>query len=203
MAPKYKVTYFNLMALGEPIRYILSQGGVEFEDDRIEKEEWPTHKKDTPYGQMPVLEVEGKKAHQSTSICRYLGKEFGLAGENNWESLQIDATADTLVDLRIAIKDALRADEATKVQKKEKLMKETIPFYLTRLDKQVEENGGYFVNKKLSWADLYFAAFAEVCIGILETDFVADYPNLKSLVDKVWNLPNIKTWRAKRPKTSK
>lgn len=29
-----KLSYFNVTALGEPIRYLLSYGGVEFEDDR-------------------------------------------------------------------------------------------------------------------------------------------------------------------------
>jgi hypothetical protein len=41
MAPTYKLTYFNVKALGEPIRFLLSYGGIEFEDHRIEKEEWP------------------------------------------------------------------------------------------------------------------------------------------------------------------
>jgi prostaglandin-H2 D-isomerase / glutathione transferase len=29
-----KLSYFNVTALGEPIRYLLSYGGVEFEDER-------------------------------------------------------------------------------------------------------------------------------------------------------------------------
>jgi hypothetical protein len=29
-----KLSYFNVTALGEPIRYLLSYGGIEFEDDR-------------------------------------------------------------------------------------------------------------------------------------------------------------------------
>jgi Glutathione S-transferase, N-terminal domain. len=41
MAPVYKLTYFNVMALGEPIRFLCSYGGVEFEDNRIEHEDWP------------------------------------------------------------------------------------------------------------------------------------------------------------------
>jgi len=40
MAPTYKLTYFNVAALGEPIRFLLSYGGVEFEDHRIDSEEW-------------------------------------------------------------------------------------------------------------------------------------------------------------------
>ena len=41
MAPAYKLTYFNVKGLGEPIRFLLSYGGIEFEDHRIVGEEWP------------------------------------------------------------------------------------------------------------------------------------------------------------------
>ena len=33
---KYAVTYFNIEALGEPIRMLLSYGKVDFEDRRVE-----------------------------------------------------------------------------------------------------------------------------------------------------------------------
>lgn len=51
-------------------------------------------------GQMPVLEVDGLRVHQSISIARYLAKRVGLAGANDWESLQIDSAVDTVNDLR-------------------------------------------------------------------------------------------------------
>lgn len=38
---KYVLTYFNIKALGEPIRLLLSYGKIDFEDRRIEKEDWP------------------------------------------------------------------------------------------------------------------------------------------------------------------
>jgi hypothetical protein len=41
MAPTYKLTYFNVKGLGEPIRFLFAYGGIEFEDFRIEKQEWP------------------------------------------------------------------------------------------------------------------------------------------------------------------
>lgn len=44
MAPKYKLTYFNLRGRGELIRLILAQAGVEYEDIRIEKDKWPAMK---------------------------------------------------------------------------------------------------------------------------------------------------------------
>ena len=53
-----------------------------------------------PFGQVPVLDVDGKKINQSTAICRYLAKQYGLAGKDDWEALEIDATVDTIHDLR-------------------------------------------------------------------------------------------------------
>ena len=45
MAPAYKLTYFNSKGLAEPSRYILAYAGVEFEDIRIEKQDWEPIKK--------------------------------------------------------------------------------------------------------------------------------------------------------------
>lgn len=42
--PQYKLTYFPVKALGEPIRFLLSYGGVDFVDDRFERENWPNLK---------------------------------------------------------------------------------------------------------------------------------------------------------------
>ena len=53
-----------------------------------------------PFGKVPVLEVDGKKIDQSTAISRYLAKQCGLAGKNDWESLEIDSTVDTIHDVR-------------------------------------------------------------------------------------------------------
>lgn len=51
-------------------------------------------------GQMPVLEVDGKRVHQSIAILRYVAKLVGLSGANDWENLQIDGAVDTVNDLR-------------------------------------------------------------------------------------------------------
>lgn len=42
--PTYKLHYFNLKALGEPIRMLFAYGGIEFEDIRVESSEWPALK---------------------------------------------------------------------------------------------------------------------------------------------------------------
>ncbi len=41
---KIKLTYFNLRGRAEIARLILAQAGVEYEDRRIQREEWPAMK---------------------------------------------------------------------------------------------------------------------------------------------------------------
>lgn len=53
-----------------------------------------------PMGQMPVLEFDGKKIHQSVSICRFLAKKVGLDGKTDFENFEIDSIVDTLTDFR-------------------------------------------------------------------------------------------------------
>lgn len=55
-----------------------------------------------PMGQMPVLEVDGKRVHQSMAITRYLAKQVGLNGKDAWEDLEIDTAVDTINDLRLS-----------------------------------------------------------------------------------------------------
>ena len=54
-----------------------------------------------PFGQGPVLEVGGKHLAQSYAIARYLARQHGLAGENDWEQAQVDMYADCIKDFMI------------------------------------------------------------------------------------------------------
>ncbi|XP_015519132.2 glutathione S-transferase-like isoform X1 [Neodiprion virginianus] len=198
--PTYKLTYFPTKGVAEPIRFILSYGGVDFVDDRFNREDWPKLKPSMLFGQVPILEVDGKKINQSTAISRYLAKQFGIAGRNEWEALEIDAIVATIDDFRSKIAAwHYETDEATKKRKEGPLFKETIPFYLENLDAQVKKNGGYFVGGALSWADLLFVAMLDYINFMAKTDVIGKYENLKQLKTKVLDLPKIKAWVEKRP----
>lgn len=55
-----------------------------------------------PMGQMPVLEVDGRRVHQSLAMCRYVAKQVGVAGSDAFEDLQIDALVDTINEFRLS-----------------------------------------------------------------------------------------------------
>jgi len=202
MAPAYKLTYFPVKALGEPIRFLLSYGGIEFEDDRFNQEDWPKLKPTMPFGQTPVLEVNGKRAHQSVAICRYLAKQVKLVGENDWENLEIDTIVDTIGDLRqkIAVYH-YEKDAAIQELRKGPLFNEILPYYLERLEAIAKANNGHLALGKLTWADLYFVAVLDYLNFMCSKDLTADNPNLQAVKNNVLALPAIKAWVDKRPQS--
>ena len=56
---EYKLTYFNARGIAEPIRYILALAEIPYEDNRIEKEQWPELKSSknifTKLSYVPIL----------------------------------------------------------------------------------------------------------------------------------------------------
>ncbi|XP_071568388.1 glutathione S-transferase-like [Temnothorax nylanderi] len=195
--PSYKLTYFHLTGLAEPIRLLFSYAGIDFVDERIDKNDWPKLKPTMPFGKVPVLEVDGKRIHQSVAIGRYVAKQCSLAGKNDLESLEIDSTVDTIQDL---LEDIYVNYVRAKEQKLE-IVDETVSYYLERLDAQVKTNGGYFVGGALTWADLTFVGVLDYMNFLTKENIVEKYENLKQLRKKVEEIPAIKSWIEKRPST--
>jgi len=201
--PTFKLYYFNLNALAETIRFIFAYAGQEYEDVRINDDDWDygAIKTTMPLGQMPVLEVDGIKVNQSFAIARYLAKRFGLAGSNDWESLQVDVAVDTLTDLRLKIHAAhFEEDQGKKEKLKAVVTGELVPLYLGRLEQLAKENDGHLAVSKLTWADFFFTIYSDIFkVWELPADYLDKYPNLQKVVNNVNSLDSIKAWIKKRP----
>lgn len=52
-----------------------------------------------PFGQVPVLEVNGMALAQSNTIARYLARQHRVAGKNEWEVALADMFGDCYQDL--------------------------------------------------------------------------------------------------------
>ncbi|KAF5279378.1 hypothetical protein FQA39_LY05488 [Lamprigera yunnana] len=200
MAPTYKLIYFQAKAIGEPIRFLLNYGGIDFEDFRFERENWPQIKPNMPFGQTPVLEIDGKATHQSIAISRYLAKKVKLCGANDTEDLEIDSIVDTINDFRGKMAAYhYEADEGAKERCKGPLFAEIIPYYLGRFEEIAKASDGHLAVGKLTWADFYFVGILDYLNYIAEKNLIADYPNLQKVEKNVLSLPAIKAWVEKRP----
>eukprot|EP00124_Ichthyophonus_hoferi_P002884 Ihof_evm4s219 gene=Ihof_evmTU4s219 len=75
-----KLMYLPVRARAEPIRLLLAYKSVKYEDIVYDFPKFRElkEKKEFPYGQVPVLEVEGTKIAQLGSIMRFLALKYNL-----------------------------------------------------------------------------------------------------------------------------
>ncbi|XP_071051702.1 uncharacterized protein [Onthophagus taurus] len=197
-----KLTYFDLPARGECIRLLLIYGEKEFDDityDTDDLDIWRQEKNAYPFGQLPVYEEDGRVTHQTVAILRYLGKKFGLIGENDWENLEIDSMADNFTDFALHVIDYHYEPSAKlKAKKREVILTKVTPF-LKVFDDISKESGGYLALKRLTWVDFYLAGFIDYLSLMLNTNIFQSYPNIKTIRNNVFSLPSIEDWYNKQP----
>ena len=194
---QYKLTYFNGRGRAELIRLILAQAGIQYEDNRISKEEWGELKPTTPFGGLPILEVDGKTLGGSVPIAVFVAQRHGLAGANDFENAEIGGIMDCLGDLMLGFMTMyFEKDEKRKAELKKKFEEEDCPKWFGILEKKVSIDG-WLYGSKVTYVDLAFFNFAER----FPSEVLAKFPSLKGVVDKVSALPNIAKWLKDRPQT--
>jgi len=202
--PGYTLTYFDGRGRGEIIRLLLAYQGVEFTDKRIKREDWPALKPSTPFGQIPMLEIDGVKLCQSNACARYLARKFNLAGKTELDQARADMLIDCYDDATKPIMSFfMEKDEAKKAEASKKYVEEQLPKSLELLEALLAANSGgaFFVGTELTWADIGFANFVEWTGMGGAVNPLAKFPKLTALNDKVRKLPKIAAWIEKRPKT--
>ncbi|PFX16269.1 probable glutathione S-transferase 5 [Stylophora pistillata] len=208
--PSYKLTYFDIRGRGESTRLIFKAAGVEFEDNRVTFEEWGALKASAefPFGQLPVLEVDGVVLAQSFSIARFVANEFGLAPSTNLDKAKADMIADGVADLGQKHATAFLEKDPARKAKLEEEAKVATPRFLTYFEKLLKANNegkGFFVGDKLTYADIIFFNITNGLLakGKMEVPaLIKDFPLLASHYERVMAIPNIKNWLETRPESA-
>ena len=202
--PKIKLTYFDFHGgRGEPARLALAIGGIAFEDDRVPFSDWPRRKPLTPFGAMPVLEVDGRIVTQSNTINRYVGKLADLYPSDPWQAALCDEAMDAVEDITTQTVATFDLPEEEKKARRKALAEGPLTLYLTRLQERLEAQGGrYFAGNRLSVADLkVFGWIGHLKSGKLDhvptdlPDRVA--PKLVEHFERIRNHPGVKAYYAK------
>jgi glutathione S-transferase len=200
--PKLKLTYFAGRGRAEITRWIFAEAGIEFEDNRIEGKDWGKLKDSTPYGQLPLLEVDGVTLAQSSAIERYAARISGLAGKNDIENAKADSIVEALHD---AVKNFMTAAFTKDKDEQAKLFTaywsgDWVKWggILEKVLKANNEGKGWFVGENPTFADLHFGVIAENLTGA-NKDAFKDFPLLGALAERVVKRDNIAAWIKKRP----
>ena len=202
--PTYKLYYFQARGGAELTRWIFIQAGVPYEDVRLSSEEWAEFKPKTPYGCMPVLEIDGKLYGGSGPIARYIAEQYGLAGSNELENFELSTIYDVTQDLVIRIMVIhFEKEDARKAELKKELDETHLPKYLGILNKRITDNGsadGWIYGNKVTYVDLRIVNMLEFVLKMSPNALDA-YPAITKLKAAVEALPNIAKWLKERPVT--
>jgi glutathione S-transferase len=194
-----KLTYFNVKGRGEISRLILAYAGVEYKDERIPMGNGLGNlKASLPYGQVPVLTVDGEQLCQSIAIARYLANVNGLAGTTHLERAQADEIVDTVLDIVVAKAKYFFVKDPTQKAELEADFHRVAATTLGQLEARLKGRGGqFFVGNRFTWADLMvFQVGLEMDAAVLGA-----VPLIRNLVARVGDMPNIKKYIRDRPET--
>jgi len=201
----YKLIYFDGRGRGEIIRLLFAYNDIKYTDERIKREDWPALKPSSPFGQLPILEVDGVKLCQSNACARYLARKTNLAGRTDLDQAKADMLVDCYDDATKPILSFfMEKDEAKKAEAKKKYCEEQLPASLALLEALLISNSGgdkWFVGSELTWADIAFMNFVQWTAMGGAVNPLAKFPKLAALDERVKKLPKIAKWIEARPKT--
>jgi glutathione S-transferase len=196
-----KLIYFDFHGgRGEPARLALSIGGIPFEDDRVAPSDWQRRKPDTPFGALPVLEVDEQTLAESNAINRYVGKLTDLYPSDAWQAALCDEVMEAVEDINTKLAATLFLPEEEKKTQRKALVEGPLPFYLTRLQQRLEAHGGrYFAADRLSVADLkVFVWMSDSCSRLSLMGCACAGPSRRSFpsyaASDVWCCSMVRDW---------
>ena len=202
--PDYKLIYFDFDGgRGEPIRIAFHAAGIEFEDHRVNFEEFGKLRAELLFNALPVLYVDNQVVTQSNALTRHVGKLAGLYPDDELQALYCDEVMDAVEDLthRVAGTLGLEGDELKAAR--EKLADGWLPVFVKGIGDLLDRGGDYFADGRLTIADLkMFVVTRWLTSGMLEhipTDMVERLaPGLIAHQVRVETDPIVKAYYASR-----
>jgi glutathione S-transferase len=152
---KTTIAYFEARARVEPIRVILEELAIPYEDKKISFETWAEMKNDTPFGALPSYRKGDMEIFQSHAIIRHLARTHDLYGSTEAERVRCDVIEEAISDLSELVgKAPWRIDfENGRVD----FVANELGPMLDRLERFLKSNrepGGFWVGSSLTFVDL-------------------------------------------------
>ncbi|XP_030041881.1 glutathione S-transferase P [Microcaecilia unicolor] len=190
----YTLQYFHLRGRAQPLRMLLEDQGLSWEDEVVSPETWYQGdlKKTCAFGQLPALKDGDFILFQSNAILRYLGRAHNLYGKDKQEAALIDMVNDGIEDLRLKY---VKLIYQTYDEEKEQYIK-NLPNDLQHFECCLSKNNagkGFIVGDKISFADY---SFLDVLLNhlVLAPSCLQDFPLLKAYVERLSARPKIKSF---------
>jgi prostaglandin-H2 D-isomerase / glutathione transferase len=194
------LTYFDFDgSRGLECRMALHVAGVDFIDDRLNREQWVEARPSLPYGALPILTEDGRVLPHCTAILNYVGREHGLHPSDPWSAAVHDGLMHGVEDLRSKVPGRGLSDEEKKTAREE-----FAAGWLTRWAETVsgQVKGPFVEGSSLNVVDLklytVLRAYLNEGYDHIPASFFDAYPALTELVAAVDAHPKVLSYWASR-----
>lgn len=191
-----KLSYFDFDgSRGLECRLALTAAGVEFEDHRVKRPDWPALKATLPYGALPVLEEDGLTLAHSSPILCYVGRKHGLHPTEPARAARHEALMNAVEDLRNKVPGRGLSDEEKKAAREE-----FAAGWLSRWAETVsgEIRGPFVEGDTLHVVDLKLYTILRAYLGgtydHISPELFEKWPNISALHAAVDAHPSVRAW---------
>eukprot|EP00351_Strombidinopsis_sp_SopsisLIS2011_P003679 CAMPEP_0116876892 /NCGR_PEP_ID=MMETSP0463-20121206/8750_1 /TAXON_ID=181622 /ORGANISM="Strombidinopsis sp, Strain SopsisLIS2011" /LENGTH=202 /DNA_ID=CAMNT_0004523783 /DNA_START=28 /DNA_END=636 /DNA_ORIENTATION=- len=198
-----KLYYFDLYGRAEAIRMILTHAKVEFEDVRLNKEQFGemVASGKLEFNQVPAFEMEdGKVLTQGVSILRYLGAKHGYYPTDALKAWEADSMIDAMSDFNNTMRKIMFApNEEAKAAAQKEFAEVHAPTFFTRAEKRLAGQK-YFGGDSPNVFDFFFGSFMTSPLAANFQSEIDKHSGIKASVEN-WNVV-FADYLANRPKCS-
>ena len=195
----------------EVSRIALFMGGIEFNDRRIDSEEFQRVKSNgylddgtlIPFGQLPVLVVNGVSVAQTGGIARFCGKLADLyPKDDDFLAAQIDQFIDFQTDIySLILFSGKDVSEKQKLLNREELVAGELKTKLKMLEDNLSDSGSWSVGSNMIIADLALwrnmGWLVSGTIDGIPKNILNEFQKIKGICSLVDEHPEVVEWMSR------
>mmetsp|Transcript_26365 Transcript_26365/g.39944 ORF Transcript_26365/g.39944 Transcript_26365/m.39944 type:complete len:225 (+) Transcript_26365:128-802(+) len=195
---------------GECIRMALFFGEISFDDERHNNPVELFKAGKLPFGEMPILEIDGKILSQTHSIANYVSHLAGLQPKNPWLIAKVDECICGCEDITLTLHDLMTLVANAGGRGVHKLTQKFIDpedgklhMFMKSLEAIVEENGmcGHAIGDSMTIADfaiwLLLNSLEKPPFDNLGTEWIKErFPGLQGVMMTVEAEPKVIEWKS-------
>lgn len=188
------ITYFPIRGRAEPIRLMLEELGVDYEENPVALRQWRDLKPQMPFGKVPVYQEGDLKISESHAIYRYLARKYGLYGDSEHDVIRCEILEHVLSDAIEAFGRLMWSPEFD--SKRQEFVDGPLTTTLTNLERYLGDlprDPDYWVGHGLTYIDFLGWNYLDF-VRALAGDIIDNFPILKQLKRAFESRPRVKAY---------
>ncbi|KAK4475100.1 hypothetical protein MN116_002190 [Schistosoma mekongi] len=179
-----KVIYFNGRGRAEPIRMILVAAGIEYEDERIEFQDWPKIKPTIPGGRLPIVKITDKRGDvktmsESLAIARFIARKHNMMGETDEEYYIVEKMIGQVDDVESEYHKTLMKPPEERDRIAKEILNGKVPILLQAICETLKEStGNLTAGNKITLADVVLIAAIDHITDLDKEFLTGKYPEI-------------------------